>query len=397
LTDQELKSLLLPPYLRPINLSHSEVADYYDHFANGILWPLAHGLPQATKFSKTSWDTTQSVATRFADAIVAIVQPTDIIWVHDYHLISLPSLLRARGLKNRIGFFLHVPFFTPNVAASLPHGRQLITQLLDVNLLGLQTERDVQCFQDTLKTFNLSPPGSFNVGAFPIGIDFDEFNAMAKQHDTQQMARNYKRTIGDKTIIFSLSRLDYTKGILTQLEAYERFITSTPFPQQYVYRLNVAPSREQALEYRNLKKDIEQRVAIINKRYGTLVWQPIIYSYKNQNLQEVCAWYQIADIHVNTPVADGMNLIAKEYVAARQSPGVLIISSTMGAAAQLTEALIVPPDNPAAIVNALHKAVAMSNGERAARWSALRHHVQDTQAANWANDFLGRLKIRYPV
>lgn len=390
LTAEELQSLGLPAYVAPVNLTKKEISGYYDHFSNGILWPLAHGLPATSSFSDDLWQDVQSVTRRFADAIESTVTPSDIIWIHDYHLTLLPGMLRSRGIKNRIGFFLHTPFPSPVFAARVPHLRQIMKSLLQADLIGLQVSRDVRRFKQLLSAFSPPPAHAPVVKAFPIGIDFDSFNSPADALSTVNLTAALKKPFAHQTIIFSLSRLDYTKGIITQLKAFEQLLKKHS-RHDIVYRLNVAPSRESMLEYQELRQEIEELVASINKKFATKTWQPVIYSYDNMGPQEITAWYRIADIHLNTPVADGMNLIAKEYIAARKEPGVLVISRTMGAARQLDKALIVPAKNIRAIAEALQQALAMPLDEKKKRWEALRYEVRSHQASDWADDFLQEL------
>jgi trehalose 6-phosphate synthase/phosphatase len=389
LSSSELRSLDLPDYVAPVNLTKKEIAGYYDGFSNGILWPLAHGLPTTSPFSDDLWQDVQSVTRRFADAIESTITPSDIIWIHDYHLMLLPGMLRSRGIKNRIGFFLHTPFPSPKFAAHVPHFRQIMMSLLQTDLIGLQVDRDVRRFKQSLAV--LSPHAHVPiVKSFPIGIDFASFDSPVEADAVAKQAATFKKTFASQTIIFSLSRLDYTKGIITQLHAYERLLTRQP-RRDIVYRLNVAPSRESMLEYQELREEVEALVKSINDKLGTTSWQPIVYSYDNMGPQEITAWYQIADIHLNTPIADGMNLIAKEYVAARKQPGVLIISNTMGAAWQLRDALIVPPNTIAATARALQNALSMPDKEKSRRWAALRQEVKTHQASGWAEAFLQAL------
>lgn len=389
LSDQELQNLALPDYLAPVNLSEAEIISYYDQFSNGILWPVAHGIPATVRFSEPLWHEVKAVIARFADTIEAVIRPSDIIWIHDYHLILLADELRRRGIKNKIGFFLHTPFPTLSRLHTIPHVKQLLKSMLTADLVGLQTKKDIQRFKQYAATLQL--PLAPAVKAFPIGIDCQEFSDAAAKPEVKDKVAAIKKQYKTKTIIFSLSRLDYTKGILTQLRAFELLLKRTPEPKNIVYRLNVAPSRESMLEYQDLKEATWQAVQQINRRFETKDWQPVVYTYENIGVDEMTAWYIAADIHLNTPVADGMNLITKEYIAAKKQPGVLIISKTMGAADQLTEALIVPPKNVAAIADALHQAIEMPAQEKQRRWKALRLAVRSSQVADWAHDFLSTL------
>lgn len=388
LSNKEVEQLDMPPHLMPVNLTGQEIAHYYDKFSNGILWPLAHGLPATVNFTETLWREAKKVTGKFADAIQRTIQTTDTIWIHDYHLMLLPAELRRRGITNRIGFFLHTPFPPFASVQHLPHLRDLVKSIVAANVIGLQVKRDVERFNEICTALKLPHAAA---KSFPIGIDFASFDSLNDDPAVQAMANTFKKQLGGKTIISSLSRLDYTKGILTQLRAFRALIADLPDPQRIVYRLNVAPSRESVLEYRELRSDIEQLVDAINTEFGTASWQPVIYTYDNIGLQELAAWYQISNIHLNVPVADGMNLIAKEYVAARRKPGVLIISGTMGAADQLKEAVIVPPENIAETADALRQALAMPRSDKATRWAALRHNVKTQQVADWAQTFLDEL------
>lgn len=391
LSTKEIDKLAVPPHLIPINLTNQEVIQYYDLFSNGILWPLAHGLPATSPLTNIRWQNVMHVTRQFADKIEQTANPEDVIWIHDYHLFYLPAELRRRGIKNRIGFFLHTPFPPSRSFHNLPRNHELMQSLLSVDVLGFQTERDVNRFKTLATTLNVPVPPQLTIKSFPIGVDFESFDSLNESDEVRRMADNFKQQIGDKTIIFSLSRLDYTKGILTQLRAFETLLDTLAIPDQVVYRLNIAPSRESMLEYQELREEIESLVSTINSRFGTKQWQPALYTYENIGLQEIAAWYQIADIHLNIPLADGMNLIAKEYIAARRSPGVLIISNTMGAAIQLKEALIVTPEADTEIVHALRQALEMSEKEKVKRWNTLRHNVKTEQVSDWAKAFLDAL------
>lgn len=391
LTGNELTKLEFPSGITPVNLTEQEIVGYYDHFSNGILWPAAHGLAPTVDYTPALWRSVRAVTQRFADTIEANTRSDDDIWIHDYHLMLLPGELRKRGLKNRIGFFLHTPFPGPSALKDIPHVRELVQSLLSADLIGLQVERDVRRMQEALREFQLTVPVRSKIAPFPIGVDFASFDSLNDDTAVRDMATAHKKQAGGAKIIVSLSRLDYTKGITTQLRAFEELIKALPDPTKVTFRLNVAPSRESMLEYQELREEIETLVREINARHQTIDWLPVDYSYENFGLEEIASWYQAADIHLNTPVADGMNLIAKEYIAARREPGVLIISSTMGAAWQLKEALIVPPNNITATARALHTALAMPESEKSKRWTALRSEVKTHQADGWAAAFLDRL------
>lgn len=391
LTNNELRLLNIPPYLAPINLTPKELDCYYDQFSNGILWPLIHGLPATAQFTDMLWKKVTMVTEKFADALENIVKTDDIIWIHDYHLMLLPAELRRRGVTNRMGLFLHTPFPEPDMIRDLPYVNKLIQSLSTLDVLGLQTKRDTLRFDKVCATLQLHRPSNLIVKAFPIGIDFDSFDQLNDDPVVNAQVRQLSKRLGDAKLILSVSRLDYTKGILTQLRAFQMLLSRLPNTIRVTYRLNVAPSRESVPEYQYLRQDIERLVADINTRSGTPTWQPVEYAYENIGLQELAAWYQIADIHLNLPIADGMNLVAKEYVAARRTPGILVISDAMGAADQLRDAIVIPAENSTAAATALEKALAMSIEEKTQRWEVLRHNVKTEHVAKWAQNFLDQL------
>lgn len=393
ISSKDLARLAMPPYLAPINLTNKEIALYYDQFANGIMWPVAHGLTPTVDFTNAQWRALQRVTSHFADVIKQLLQPNDYIWIHDYHLVLLPAELRRRGITNRVGFFLHTPFPTASDFQKLPHAAELLKSLLSANVLGVQVDRDVKRITAVQKKLAMNNTDAL-IKAFPIGIDFESFDSLNDAVRVKAMAASFRKPFKDKTIILSMSRLDYTKGVRNQLRAFEVLIADYPLRENLIYRLNVAPSRESVLEYRELKEEIEALVATINAKYGTDAWQPIHYTYENIGLEALAAWYQVGDIHLNIPIADGMNLIAKEYVAARRTPGVLIISSTMGAADQLKEALIIPPENVIAARDALLQALTMPTNEKTERWKKLRHNVKTERVTKWASDFTSALQQR---
>jgi trehalose 6-phosphate synthase/phosphatase len=388
---KELDELDIPAHLLPINLTSNEITGYYDQFSNGILWPLAHGLPATVHFDPAVWRAAKAVTQKFADRLQQVITPTDTIWIHDYHLMLLPGELRKRGMKNRIGFFLHTPFPPPEVIVNTPHFRELLQSVLSVNVIGLQVARDVKRFHAVCDEFDMRADDQPLVKSFPIGIDFDSFDRLNDSPEVQKMASTFTKQTSGKKIILSLSRLDYTKGILAQLRAFEMLIKKMPDSQDIIYRLNIAPSRESVPEYKDLRQEIERQVDAINKAHATSSWQPVIYTYENIGQNEIAAWCQISEVHLNLPISDGMNLVAKEYIAARRTPGMLIITSTMGAADQLKDALVVPPENPSAAAHALEQAFKMPENEKRERWKTLRQNVKTHQAAEWAQDFLNTL------
>ena len=378
LTMGELEHLNLPEHLVPINFTDTELRGFYDRYSNGVLWPLLHEIEPRIALTGDDLDATHKVLKEYAAAVVQRAGEGDVIWIHDYLLLLLPLYLRELGVKNRIGFFLHTPFFTPENLRRAPEPELLIESLRAVDVLGVQTHRDVAA----------ALACGFSAQHFPIGVDFDEFDNSAANPHASEYATILREHSGDKQIIFSLSRLDYTKGIPAQIQAIAEVAKSR---QDFVYRLNVAPSREGVLEYRELKSTIEALVYETNNLYSNDTWQPIVYTYENLDQSQISALFHASSIQLNIPIKDGMNLVAKEYIAACRDPKVLILSKEAGAAEQLLDAVLVEPANDAGIVAALHQALDMSQREKTIRWSKLRENVREENVYKWSDDFISRL------
>jgi len=377
ITQLELGELKIPKNIVPINFSDEELTSFYDRYSNGVLWPLLHEIDPSIELTSQDIEIAHNVLQSFAAAVMQRVAEGDVIWIHDYQLILLPLYLRKLGIKNRIGFFLHTPFFTPENIKRAPQPELLLDSLRSIDILGVQAERDVEAAEEC------------NVKAqrFPIGVAFEEFddtNTSTSATDKAHMDQTY----GDKQIIFSLSRLDYTKGLPEQIKAVAELAKSR---QDFVYRLNVAPSRESVAEYQELKQTIETMVHNTNEKYSTDDWTPIIYTYENLNQKQISVLYQASSTQLNVPIKDGMNLIAKEYIAACRDPKVLVLSSEAGAAEQLTDALIVDPTDSGAIVDALNEALDMQQSEKRKRWNKLRYNVRQENVHDWSQSFLDTL------
>ncbi len=392
LTKQQLKTLRFPDTLIPVTISAQLLKGYYDSFANGTLWPLMHGIKPSRLSSKADWDAMQTVTTRFADAIQENCLPKDVIWVHDYHLVLLPRMLRDRGVTNRVGFFLHTPFPPAKTLRKWKHYRKMLSSLSQVDVLGFQTQRDVDNFMDCLHATGIEMKEGAVVQPFPIGIDYRAYRAAIKAPTVSMYLRKLKKTVTGKKVILSVSRLDYTKGIIEQLWAVEKVLEAYG-PGKVVYKLVVAPSRETVAEYQKLKKEIDETVDIINKRfkkrYGA---KPIEFAYRSHGFEELSAWYRTADVLLVTPIIDGMNLVVKEYIAARDDErGAIVLSETIGAAFQLKDAILVNPTDIDAISDGLLFALKMPALERIRRWRALRKNVRRENIFWWTKEFLHTL------
>lgn len=398
LSHAQLESLNFPEAFAPISLSARLIKSYYERFSNGMLWPILHSIKPGRLAQKADWDATSEVTKRFADAIRDNLRPDDVIWVHDYHLVLLPKMLRDEGVTNRLGFFLHTPFPPVKTLRKWRHYRRMLQSLADVDVLGFQTERDADNFRDSLRGTGTEMRKGATVGAFPIGVDYKAYHAALTAPVVQRYLRKLRNTLTGKKVILSVSRLDYTKGIVEQLRAVEQAL-ETYGPWRAVYKVVVAPSRETVKEYQQLKSRIEDTVEEINgrleKNYGI---RPIEFAYRSHGFEELNAWYRASDVLLVTPKIDGMNLVVKEYIAARNDErGVVVLSETVGAAFQLHDAVLVDPRSVDDIASGLLYAMKMPAFERIRRWRRLRKNVRQEDVFWWTKQFLDQLRREHVV
>lgn len=394
LTRQQLQDLNFPDRLVPVTITEKLLRGYYGRLANGVLWPVMHGLQPAKEAASSDWDALREVSRRFVSAIQANVKPDDIIWIHDYHLILLPQMLREAGVGNRIGFFLHTPFPSEKTLLKWAEHRQLLQSLSGVDVLGFHTPRDVTNFRVNLAAAGMSMRKGAVVRAFPIGVDYRAYRTAGKIAKVKGYLKRFGRKVAGRKLILSVSRLDYTKGILQQLDAVAELLETHKHPEKVLYKLIVAPSREDVDEYRRLKQDIDETVAAINARFGKKGFRPINYSYRSHGFEEVNAWFRLADILLATPRIDGMNLVIKEYIAARETGrGMVVISDTIGAAVQLRDAILVEPLDVESITDGLREALTMPVLERRKRWQKLRKNVREEDVYWWSAQFLEALRL----
>lgn len=392
LSKKELAQLNMPGNLIPVSIPPKLFEGYYNRIANGYLWPILHGLKPTRLSQAADWKATQDVTKRFAEAIKKHVIPDDLIWVHDYHLGLLPQELRKQGIKNRIGFFLHTPFPPAETFMRWKHKKTLLQSLAEVDVLGLQTEKDVANFKECLRAAGVKMRKGAVVKAFPIGVDFKAIHAAIKLRAVTNYLNGLSRLIKGEKIILSVSRLDYTKGIIEQLRAVES-VLGLYRPGKLIYKLIVAPSRESIDAYAALKKDIDKTVKDINDSYyGQYRVRPIQYEYRSYGFEELNAWYRVADVLLATPIADGMNLIVKEYIAAHEGyNGSVVLSKMMGASAQLADAIQVDSLDVKDMSVAIVTALTMTTVERHRRWRGLTQNVKHEDVFWWAESFIGEL------
>jgi trehalose 6-phosphate synthase len=387
-----------------IDLSREDYKRFYVGFSNSTLWPLLHFQPGLLEFDRTNFDTYLDVNETFAKALLPLLQPDDLVWVHDYHLIPLAQALRTRGAKNRIGFFLHVPFVPASLLAVLPKAELLLKMLCAYDVVGFQTRQHLRDFEDCLATFlNLThAPGqaiplegrSMLPVAAPIGIDARGFARQAKKSVHSRAAHRMAESLAGRTLIIGVDRLDYSKGLPNRFEAFRRLLDRFPEHHLKVSYLQVAArSREDVAEYQRLKRELDRLAGEINGRHAEFDWVPLRYMTRAVSRTSLAGFYRIARVGLVTPLRDGMNLVAKEYIAAQdpEDPGVLVLSRFAGAAEELTDAIIVNPHDPDEIAEALHQALCMSRAERKARHEKLFELVCHTTASSYCRDFLATL------
>ena len=382
------------PYaIVPISLTETEVNRYYHGLSNRSLWPLFHSLPARAVFDRRDWEAYRRVNERFAEAAGALAREMDLVWIHDYHLTLTPGLLREAVPDARLAFFLHIPFPPWDIFRLLPWSRDVLQGLLACDVIGFHVGDYVQNFLDCAekrlgarvdRTRGLIDIGGrvVKVGAFPLGIDFELYETRAKE---APRPRNH----GER-VVLGVDRLDYTQGIPERIRAFERLLELHPKHRGKVVLLQLAvPSRSQVDDYRDLKREIDELVGRVNGRFATDTWSPIRYLYRAVSPERLAAMYRDADVALVTPLRDGMNLVAKEYVASQvRAPGVLVLSSLAGSAATMREALIVNPNDIDQTAEAIHRALTMEPEERESRMASLRQRERTDDVDSWVQRFL---------
>jgi trehalose 6-phosphate synthase len=374
-----------------VPLGEAEVRDFYLGFSNEIIWPLFHDLPSLCNFKPAYWRTYCKVNRKYAKAVHARAPKGSFVWAHDYHLMNLAAELRLLGSRARLGFFLHIPFPSPDIFLKLPWRRPLLQALLKYDLIGFQTARDRRNFLACLQTLQLDARGT-RVGEFPISIDFNAFMRRAAAGDVAAKAQELHRLLPKRKLVLGVDRLDYTKGIPLRLAAFQHLLARYPEMRGRVSLMQVVvPSREDIPEYHRLRNEIERLVGKINGAYARPGgWVPVWYEYRNLTRTELLAYYRAADIALVTPLKDGMNLVAKEYCACSiEEDCVLILSEFAGAAAQLAAgALLVNPYDIEGVAAAVREAYFMPAEERAARMRRIRRSIRSEDVFDWVDSYL---------
>ena len=377
--------------------------NYYEGFCNNLIWPLCHYFPSLAKFDDAYYESYQVANRLFFDKVKEIIQPDDVVWVQDYQLMLLPDMIRQEFPKNKIGFFFHIPFPSFELFRMLPvKWRQaIIDGILGADVVGFHTNdyveyflkaaRMVSGYGNKLHYINLSNR-IVKVDSFPISIDFKKFNSAYDEPEIVKEREQVRESLKEK-IIFSVDRLDYSKGILHRLHGFQRFLERYPdWHERVSFVMVVVPSRDSIEQYQQMKSDIDQTVGRINANFGNINWQPIIYQYRSMSYEELLGMYTASDVALITPVRDGMNLVCKEYVASRKDrKGVLILSEMAGAAAELGEALIINPLDNQDIADAIKKGFEMSEEEQMKRMDAMQTRIREYDVFAWTNDFFTQM------
>ena len=396
--------LLREHHAVPVFVDGDTMSDFYEGFCNNTLWPLFHYFQAYAVFEDRYWANYRKVNHAFCRAVLRVARPGDVIWVQDYHLMLLPHLLRERLPDVSIGFFLHVPFPSYEVFRILPARwrGQLLDGVLGADLVGFHTNEYAQHFlrcvlrllghEHTLGRIHVRDR-VIEVDAFPMGIDYDRFHRAARAPETVERRDALRASVGGRKIIVSVDRLDYTKGILNRLEGYEHFLASCPWwHKKVVLALVVVPSREGVERYQRMKRRIDEAIGKINGRYGSLDWVPVSYQFTSLSFPELVAFYAAGDVALVTPLRDGMNLVAKEYVASRvDDRGVLILSELAGASRELGEAVTISPTTREEVAQALETALEMPVDEQAMRIRVMQERLRKFDVRRWADDFLDRI------
>ena len=388
----------------PVFLSQSDIDNYYSGFSNRTIWPLFHYFTQHTVFNNNLWKAYKKANELFCEAVLNVAKPGDIVWVHDYQLLLLPQMLRERVKELTIGFFLHIPFPSFEVFRLLPWRREILEGLLGADLIGFHVYDYARHFLSSLRnrlgiehSFGQILVGSrmVKVDTFPMGIDYDRFAHAAEDPGVKKEINKTYKKLNDQRLILSIDRLDYTKGILERLHSFDFFLEKYPEYKGKVTLILVAvPSRTKVEHYKQLKKDVDEMVGRVNGKHGTLGWIPVWYIYNFLNFHELNALYILSDVGLVTPMRDGMNLIAKEFIAAKtDGKGVLILSEMAGAAKELSEALIVNPNNLERIADSMHRALTMPVDEQIERNRTMQERLKRYNVEMWADDFMKSLSI----
>ncbi|RWR03878.1 trehalose-6-phosphate synthase [[Pantoea] beijingensis] len=382
------------------SLSQNDYDLYYSQFSNTVVWPAFHYRLDLVQYQREAWEGYCRVNESLATRLQPLVESDDILWIHDYHLLPFAAACRKRGMNNRMGFFLHIPFPTPEIFNALPPHEELLEMLCEYDLLGFQTESDRVAFLESLSLLTqVQNTGTkqhrafghnFSTDVYPIGIEPDSIKEMAEGPLPAKMAA-MKRELGDAKNIIACERLDYSKGLPERFLAYEALLENFPQHRGNIRYSQIAPtSRGEVQAYQDIRHQLETEAGRINGKYGTLGWTPLYYLNQHFDRRLLMKIFRLTDVGLVTPLRDGMNLVAKEYVAAQDpdDPGVLVLSRFAGAANELTSALIVNPYDRDEVAAALDQALTMPRTERISRYNDMMAVLRKNDITHWRESFL---------
>ena len=392
-----------------IDLEEQDVEEYYNGYANRTLWPLFHYRIDLAEYDRSFAGGYERVNERFAETVCPLIEPDDLIWIHDYHLIPLGAQLRERGIKNRLGFFLHIPFPPSRLMVSLPFHEGLVLSMLAYDVIGFQTKEWLDSFQNYVERElggHCDPDGMIHVGdrsvhaaAYPIGIDYKEFQEAVESPRAAEAYNRLKKSADGRHTIIGVDRLDYSKGLAERFEGYRRFLEEHEECRGRVFMLQIAPpSRGEVATYEVIREQLDELSGRINGEWAEVDWVPIRYVNQGYAREDLAGFYRASEIALITPLRDGMNLVAKEYVAAQdpEDPGVLILSRFAGAALQLKDAVLVNPYSRDEISDAILTAIRMPKEERIRRWQAMNASVKGEDVVAWRHAFVSALEGAKP-
>jgi trehalose 6-phosphate synthase len=387
-----------------IDIAERDYQKFYNGFANGALWPLLHYRTGLLRFNRPDYEAYRAVNRAFAEALLPLLRADDLIWIHDYQLMTMAEELRALGVTNRIGFFLHIPFVPPSLLQVLPPAAALLAGLSACDVVGFQTQGDLDAFlENAVQLLGAQPEAQryrykgreVHAVLTPIGIDAKKFARLAVRAQSSPDAARLNESLGDRQLVLGVDRLDYSKGLPQRFDAFGRLLYLYPQHRRHVNFLQIAArSRQEVGSYQALRRELDRRAGDINGEFSDFDWVPLRYMTHAVKRNALAGFYRRAAIGLVTPLRDGMNLVAKEYVAAQDAddPGVLVLSRFAGAADELTEALIVNPFDADEVAVAMHKGLVMPLEERQARHAALLTKVQTTNAQHYCELFLSYLR-----
>jgi trehalose 6-phosphate synthase len=388
-----------------VGLTRRDYDQYYRGFSNATLWPTFHYRNDLSRFDREEYAGYARVNASLARQLKALLEPDDIIWVHDYHLLPFAQECRAAGITNPIGFFLHIPFPVPEVMRTIPPHEELIKAMCSYDIVGFQTEADKQSFVDYIERGNLGHSSEdgmlqaygrmLKVGAYPIGIYPDAIAKAAEQFSNRKPVRSLRDALRGRKLIMSVDRLDYSKGLAERFQAFERLLLNAPGWHGRVSLVQIAPpTRSDVQTYQRIRQNLEGEAGRINGRFAQLDWTPIQYLNRKYDRNLLMALFRLSQVGYVTPLRDGMNLVAKEYVASQDpaDPGALVLSQFAGAADQLPGALVVNPFDLSQMSEALERALSMPLAERQARHADMMAPLRENNLSVWRDSFLRDLR-----